>query len=275
MTSTPAETTSAPRPSFWLAVGTLWQRELVRFYRHRSRVVGALGTPLVFWLLIGSGIGTSFRPPTAPTGMSYLEYFFPGTLVLIVLFTSIFDMMSIIEDRHEGFLLSVLVAPLPRSSLVLGKILGGTSLATVQGLIFLLLAPAAGIELQLFSLPVIVGVLFLIAFALAGLGFLFAWQLDSVQGFHGVANLLLIPLWLLSGALFPPSGASEWVRWIMKVNPLMYSNVALRRSFYWNTSASIEGPSLGVALAVTIGFALVTTVAAFAVAHRPLARSLN
>lgn len=259
-----------PAPSLWLAVGTLWWRELQHFYRHRSRVLGALGTPLVFWLLIGSGIGTSFRPGAAPAEANYLEYFFPGTVILIVLFTSIFCMMSIIEDRHEGFLLSVLVAPLSRSGLVLGKILGGTTLALVQGLIFVLLAPAVGIPLRPVQLLLLTAVLFLVSFALASLGFLLAWKLDSVQGFHAVANLFLIPLWLLSGALFPASGASLWVRWIMKANPLAYAMTALRRTFYWGAPATLDsGPSLGLALGVTAGFALLTALAAFLVAERP------
>lgn len=269
-------TSDVPDPSYWLAVGTLCWRELLRFYRHRSRVVGALGTPLVFWVLIGSGIGTSFRPSAAPAGTNYLEYFFPGTVMLIVLFTSIFCMMSVIEDRHEGFLLSVLVAPVARSSLVLGKIVGGAILAVLQGLIFVLLAPTVGIPLAPLQFLLIAGVLFLIAFALTGLGFLAAWQLDSVQGFHAVANLFMIPLWLLSGALFPPSGASEWIRWIMAVNPLTYALAALRRVFYLGApTVDSEGPSLALAIGVTVSFAVLTSLAAFVAAERPATRALD
>jgi len=259
----------SPRPSLALAVGTLWRRELLHFTRHRSRVVGALGTPLVFWLLIGSGIGTSFRHGAAPAGMSYLEYFFPGTVLLIVLFTSIFCMMSVIEDRHQGFLLSVLVAPLPRLTLALGKILGGATLATGQGLLFVLLAPAAGIGLAPAQFLLIAGILFVIAVALTGLGFVVAWKLDSVQGFHAVVNLFLIPMWLLSGALFPATGAAGWVQWSMKLNPLTYGMAALRQLFYWNTTAPGGEPSMALALGVTAGFALLTAVASLVVAQRP------
>ncbi|HWK30522.1 MAG TPA: ABC transporter permease, partial [Terriglobales bacterium] len=105
---------------------TLWQRELVRFYRQKSRVVGVIASPLLFWLVLGSGFGRSIQ---TGTGTDYLNYFFPGALIMIVLFTSIFTMMSVIEDRREGFLLSVLVAPVHRSSIVLGKVLGGSTLA--------------------------------------------------------------------------------------------------------------------------------------------------
>jgi ABC-2 type transport system permease protein len=119
---------------------TLWWREVVRFYRQRARVVGVIASPLLFWIVIGSGFGTSFRSGQAAGQQHYLNYFYPGTLVMIVLFTAIFTMMSVIEDRNEGFLLSVLVAPVPRAAIVLGKVLGGTTLATAQGLIFLVFA---------------------------------------------------------------------------------------------------------------------------------------
>ena len=256
--------------AFWLATGTLWWRELVRFYRYRSRVLGALGTPLVFWLLIGSGIGRSFD---TPGGENYLEYFFPGTLLLIVLFTSIFCMMSIIEDRREGFLRSVLVAPVSRASLVLGKVLGGATLAVAQGLVFTALAPLVGIPLSVGRLVAVAAALFLTAFALASLGFLLAWRIDSVQGFHGVANLFLIPLWLLSGALFPAAGASEWVRGVMTLNPLTYSVSLLRQALYLSPLGTQgRGPSLEMNLGVTFGFAVVAGLAAFAAARRPSAR---
>src|SRR5262249_4897626 len=129
---------------FWLATFTLWEREIVRFLRQKSRIIGALAPPILFWFLIGSGLGDSFQLPGLSTGgTTYLQYFFPGTVSLIVLFTAIFSTISIIEDRHEGFLQSVLVAPLSRLALVLGKILGGTTLALLQAIIFLLLAPTA------------------------------------------------------------------------------------------------------------------------------------
>src|ERR1700758_5512371 len=127
---------------------TLWWREVVRFYRQKSRVIGVIASPLLFWVVIGSGFGSSFRSGNAAGQQHYLDYFYPGALIMIVLFTSIFTMMSVIEDRKEGFLLSVLVAPVPRSAIVLGKILGGTTLAAVQGMIFLIFAPFTGVHLE-------------------------------------------------------------------------------------------------------------------------------
>src|SRR5271154_1862101 len=189
---------------------TLWWREVVRFYRQRTRVIGVIASPLLFWLVIGSGFGTSFRSGNAPGQQHYLDYFYPGALIMIVLFTSIFTMMSVIEDRKEGFLLSVMVAPVSRSAIVLGKVLGGTTLSAIQGLVFLAFAPFVGVHMGIIDFLLVVFVVFLTSFALTSLGFAIAWPMDSTQAFHAIINLFLIPLWLLSGALFPLSGASGW-----------------------------------------------------------------
>src|SRR6266496_3112011 len=169
---------------------TLWWREIVRFYRQPTRVVGVLASPLVFWLVIGSGFGTSFRSGGGPGQQHYLDYFYPGALIMIVLFTSIFTMMSVIEDRKEGFLLSVLVAPVSRSAIVLGKVMGGTTLSALQGLIFLIFAPFLGVHFGLGTFFLIVLSVFLVSFALTALGFAIAWPMDSTQAFHAIINLL-------------------------------------------------------------------------------------
>lgn len=249
---------------FWLATYTLWQRECVRFLRQRSRVIGAVVPPVLFWYLIGSGLGHSFRVAPSPFGgapgageLSYLQYFFPGTIVLITLFTAIFSTISVIDDRHAGFLQSVLVAPLSRVTLVLGKILGGATLAFGQAGLFLLLAPAAHIVIPWHALPILLLSLGLLSVGLTGLGFLLAWLLDSTQGFHAIMNLLLIPMWLLSGALFPASGAAGWMRWVMKINPLSYGLSTLQSHFLVNGQPLLVGSATDAqALVVSGGFAL-------------------
>ena len=234
-----------------LAAGSLCRRELVRFVRQRSRVIGALGTPIIFWLLIGSGF-------------SYLGYLFPGTIVQILLFASIFSTISIIQDRQEGFLQGVLVAPVPRAAIVLGKVLGGTGIALIQGLVFLALAPAVGIRPSLPALLGAVGVMALVAFGLTSLGVLLAWRFDSVQGFHAMMNLFLIPMWLLSGAVFPSEKAVPWVRGAMVANPLSYGVSALRQVL------TGEGTflSLPLSLGVTAAFAALMFALAAASARR-------
>ena len=237
---------------------SLLQRELVRFFRQRNRIIGALGTPLVFWALIGAGFSSSFHPPSMPENMSAVEYLFPGTMTLIILFTSIFSTISIIEDRREGFLQSVLVAPISRGAVVLGKILGGTTIALLQGILFLLLAPIAGLQLTVSSVSAAIGVIVLLGFALTGLGFVLAWRMDSTQGFHAIMNLFLMPMWLLSGAFFPASGVPAWLHWMMQINPLTYGVAALRRVLYSSGSSAVgDLPSLPYALGITVLFGLV------------------
>jgi ABC-2 type transport system permease protein len=244
---------------------TLWWREIVRFYRQKTRVIGVLASPLVFWLVIGSGFGTSFRSGAGPGQQHYLDYFYPGTLVMIVLFTSIFTMMSVIDDRKEGFLLSVLVAPVPRAAIVLGKVLGGTTLAAIQGLIFLVFAPFAGVHLEVLQVVLVAIVVFLVSFSLTALGFAIAWPMDSSQAFHGIVNLFLIPMWLLSGALFSIAHASSWIRAIMYVNPLTYGVDALRCLLYPGSPTIFPLPR---EMATLILFSLVMFGVAFLMVNR-------
>jgi len=261
---------SPARVGILLPSVSLWWREIVRFYRQRSRVIGVIASPLLFWVVIGSGFGTSFRSSGA-SGQHYLVYFFPGALIMIVLFTAIFTMMSVIEDRKEGFLLSVLVAPVSRSAIVLGKVVGGATLATLQGLLFLLFAPFLGIHFSILSLLLTVAVIFLVAFSLTALGFMIAWPMDSTAGFHAVINLFLIPLWLLSGSMFPISGASLWIRVLMRINPLTYGTDALRMLLY---QAELTGSlPLNVNLLVLAVFALVMFGLCFLAANRRTTRS--
>jgi ABC-2 type transport system permease protein len=212
-------------------------RELIRFFRQRSRMIGVIGSPIVFWFFIGSGLGSSFRMTSPKGDASYLEYFFPGTLLLIILFTAIFSTMSIIEDRKEGFLQSVLVAPISGAGIALGKIFGGTTLAVLQAMIFLAFAPLIGFHFSIWQFLSLIVLLFIIAFGLTGLGFLIAWRMESTQGFHAIMNLFLIPLWLLSGSLFPIEGAPGWLRGVMSVNPLTYSVSATRQMLYHHAVA--------------------------------------
>lgn len=241
---------------FFLPVMTLWKREIVRFLRQRSRVFSALSTPLMFWVLLGSGFRASFRPPGAPEGTDYLEYLYPGIIVLVLLFTAIFSTISVIEDRKAGFLQGVLVAPVSRASIVMGQALGGATLAVFQGALFLLLVPVAGISLSPMAVPAVLTVMMLVAFALTSVGLTIAWRMQSIQGFHAVMNLILMPIWFLSGAFFPSAGLPSWLAWLMRLNPLTYGMAALRGCFYWGNPASVgQLPSLLPSLLVTVLFA--------------------
>ncbi len=252
------------RPSTAVAAYSLWRRELVRFYRQKARVVGVIASPLLFWLVLGSGFANSFHS-SGSGGGHYLGYFFPGSVAMIVLFTSIFSMMSLIQDRNEGFLLSVLAAPVSRSAIVLGKVLGGATLAALQGFVFLLFAPFVGVHASFGAVLLGMAVIALLSFELTALGFTIAWPLDSPQAFHAIVNLILIPLWMLSGSLFPASGASPWMHLLMRLNPLTYGVDALRNLLF---PAQTTDASLPVNLAVTLGFCALCFFASWAVVNR-------
>ncbi len=249
------------------AMLTLWERDIVRFFRDKPRVIGGLVPPIVFWLLIGAGLGTAVRVPGAPEGLNFLQYFYAGTLVLIVLFTSIFATISIIEDRREGFLQSVLVAPVSRLAIVLGKVMGSSTVGLAQGAAFLLLAGPAGLHPGLHGYAAAFAVLALASVGLTALGFCIAWVLDSSQGFHAVMNLFLIPMWMLSGALFPAATAPRFLRAVILANPVSYAVTGLQRALL--PSVVPDGAaSLSACLLVLAGFSVVMLTASVFVASR-------
>lgn len=259
------------------ALATVWMlcwREWTRFFRQRNRVIGALGQPILFWLLFGTGMHSAFRGGE----QNFMTYYLPGTIALILLFTAIFATISIIEDRREGFLQNVLVAPVPRWTIAAGKILGGGAIAWVQACIFLGLAIAIG------SVPLsaaIGGVLLLMAVSaltLTALGVFFAWPMESTQGFHAIMSLVLMPMWLLSGAFFPiplpgsDSPVGQWVmHWIMRMNPLSYTIAGLRRMMgdASKVSESIWIPGLTECWIVSLVFLVITFSAAWLIVLRP------
>jgi ABC-2 type transport system permease protein len=230
-----------PLNSFILPAATLWQRELVRFWRQKSRVLGVVASPLVFWLLMGYGSNDLAR-------------FYAGALVLTVMFSAIFSTISIIEDRREGFLLSMLVSPAPRTSMVLGKILGAATLAWIQGLIFLAFAPLAGVRVGIEQVLLAAVAIFLVSFTLTGLGFVIAWKMDSTSGFHAIMNLLLVPMWMVSGSLFPMATARGVIRAIMWANPLTYS-ISLLNGLLGLPNAE-PGPLTSAAVTIAFGMVL-------------------
>ncbi len=249
------------RPRPLAATGTLCWREMIRFFRQKNRIVGAIGQPVLFWLFFGAGFDRSFRIDVGGGQAvgSFREYYFPGTLVLILLFTAIFATISIIEDRREGFLQSVLVAPIPRWSMVLGKVLGGALLALLQGLLFLTLALTLDVQFTVLGLLQLIALMFLASIGLTSLGFTIAWRMESTQGFHAIMSLFLMPLWLLSGAFFPVPQVqpdSSWIQiamyWLMTCNPMTYTVAAVHRLVFGGPlSDTLVLPELSTCWAVT------------------------
>ncbi|MCC6746190.1 MAG: ABC transporter permease [Deltaproteobacteria bacterium] len=240
----------------WGVISSLWWRDLLRLARERSRWIGVLAQPVLFWVMLGSGLAETFRMPGG--GPSYLTYFYPGVLVMTVLFTAIFGTISVIEDRQLGFLQAVLVAPGSRGALVLGKTAGVTTMALIQTAILLGAAPLAGYSFGQVSWPALLLVLLLGSVTLTTLSFSMAWVMSSTQGYHAVMSVVLIPLWMVSGAMFP--APASWMGVVVRFNPISYIVSGVRAALA-GPGAPTRGPGLGTSLLVLgalslAGFAL-------------------
>jgi daunorubicin resistance ABC transporter membrane protein len=254
----------------WGMIAGLWRRDLMLFLRQRSRLLGALLPPLLLWLAIGAGMAPSFAPDGGDVG--YLEYFYPGVIFMLILQVSISATMSVIEDRRQGLLQGVLVAPGSRSAMVLGKTSGSATVALLNAVLFVALAPLAGFSYSQISWPMLMLVLGAAALALTGMGFMIAWALDSIQGYHVVMNLVLFPLWILSGAMFPTHQLHPVMAGVVRWNPLSYVMSGLRRALYGSTpppATELPWSTPALDLTVILGTTLLLLAGACWVASRP------
>lgn len=214
------------------------RRELVRYIRQPARIAAAVGTPALIWLFLASGFADAMQPQHLEH-QTYSLFVLPGMMTLVAVFASIFASIAIIEDRAGGWLQTVLVSPAPRWSIALGRVLGGAVVATVQALLLLLALPFIGGSYTAAGIVIVIVAVALTSVAMTGLGLLFAWQCESTGGFHSVMNLLLMPLWLLSGAFFPAAGAATWLKTIIEVNPLTWCTDAIRQPLLGDAHADL------------------------------------
>jgi ABC-2 type transport system permease protein len=221
------------------AIYIIWYRDVLRYWRDRTRLVASLAQPLLFLVVFGTGLSSALSgagggaaiggAAGAAAGLTYTQFIFPGIIGMSVLFSAIFGAMSIVWDREFGFLKEVLVAPIDRSAVAIGKSLGGATQAMVQGLILLILAPLIGVKLTLGSVAALVPLVFVLAFALSAMGVAIASRMKSMQGFQMVMNFLMMPMFFLSGALFPLSGLPTWMTVLTRIDPAAYGMDPLRR----------------------------------------------
>jgi ABC-2 type transport system permease protein len=252
------------------AIGALWRREIIKFVRDRARLIGAILQPLGFWILLGLGFqGTFALPADVGSEMGFFEFLFPGIIALIVLFTAIFSTISIVEERKSGFLQGVLVSPVPRTSIVLGTTLGGTSLAFFEAALFLLFIPFLGLSLTIPGLAVILLATFLLGITFTALGVIIAWLMPTTRAFHAVMNLFLLPLWFLSGSFFPAAGAPAVLQWLIMVNPVSYSVSSIRHGLYFPAGSGLELAGPLVSLSISALFAAAIVGVAVAVVRQP------
>jgi len=201
------------------AVYIIWLRELKKFVRDRSRLVSSIAQPLIWLLLLGTGFGATFGKVG---DLQYIQFMFPGILVMTLLFSSMFSAISIIWDREFGFLKEMLVAPISRTSIALGKAVGGASRSTIQGLIILIFSPLIGINMTLAKFLMVVPLMFFISFTISGIGIIIAARMESFEGFNLIINFIVMPMFLLSGAIFPIANLPSWLSVVVNINPLSY-----------------------------------------------------
>jgi ABC-2 type transport system permease protein len=260
------------------AIYIIWYRDILRYWRDRWRLGASLAQPLLFLIVFGSGLSSSLKGSSsfgAAGGLSYIQFMYPGIIGMAILFTAIFGAMSIVWDREFGFLKEVLVAPIDRSAVAFGKALGGTTQAMIQGLILLVLAPLVGVNLSILTVLEMIPLAAVLAFGLSALGVALASTMKSMQGFQVVMNFLMMPMFFLSGALFPLNGLPDWMIWLTRIDPASYGIDPLRRVVLSNSglpSAAIDrlgltinGQVLPISLEVGIMLAFGVVMLAIAV----------
>ena len=223
------------------AIYIIWYRDILRYWRDRWRLVASLAQPLLFLVVFGSGLSSSLGSGGvfgSRSGLSYIQFVFPGIIGMSILFTAIFGAMSIVWDREFGFLKEVLVAPIDRWAVAIGKALGGTTQAMIQGLILLVLAPLVGVKLSLLTILAIVPLAAVLAFGLSAFGVMLASMMKSLQGFQVVMNFLMMPMFFLSGALFPLTNLPSWMTFLTRIDPASYGIDPLRRVVLSNSGLS-------------------------------------
>lgn len=213
---------------------TIWLREYTTFMREKIRIIAMIGQPLLYLAILGRGISTGMRLTSAGQ-VDYIKYMYPGVIGMSILFTSIFSALSIIWDREFGFLKEVLVAPVSRWAVAIGKSFGGATVAMIQSVILIVMAPLVGIALTFGVVVKLLGLAFILSFAVTSLGIVIASRMASMQSFQMVMNFLVMPLYFLSGAMFPMATAPAWMKSLMTLNPLTYGVDAIRNVVFSDT----------------------------------------
>jgi len=219
------------------AVSIVWRRELIRFRTDRLRAITSLVQPVLFLFVLGTGL-SGLASHGLPAGVDFRTFIYPGVLAMSVLFTSIFSAASIVWDREFGFLREMLVAPVRRWSIVVGKILGGATVATFQGFIFLALAGVAHVPYNPLLLLTLVGELLLLSFTLTAFGVMMAARIKQIQAFMALTQLFVLPLFFLSGALYPLNGLPAWLTVLTRIDPLTYIVDPMRSAVFSHLSVS-------------------------------------
>lgn len=214
------------RASFLQVVRVIWMREVLIYFRDRPRMISAFTMPVLMLVMFGEGLGNSMAP--IPGGIDYRQFIFPGMVAMIVLMNSVFSGVSIVTDRQFGFLREILVAPVSRSAICMGKIVGGATVALVNGLVMFAIAPILGIDISLEVVLKLIPLIALVSFMLTGLGVAIGSRLRSVESFQMLSQVAIMPAMFLSGIFFPVNNVPAWMDVIVKINPVTYAVAPIR-----------------------------------------------
>ena len=206
---------------------TIWYRDLLRFWHDKMRMVGSIALPLLFLFVFGSGL--SSRMGMLEEGVNFAQFIFPGIIAMTVMMTSFMAGVSIVWDREFGFLKEVLVAPISRVSVAIGKALGSATVALLQGLLILLFAPLIGVSFSFGTVLALLPLMFLLAGAMGSLGILLATRIRSMEAFQAIMQMLMFPMIFLSGVFFPMQGLPSWMSVLVKLNPATYGVAPIRQ----------------------------------------------
>ncbi|MDG2423467.1 MAG: ABC transporter permease [Phycisphaerales bacterium] len=240
-------------PAIQTCTWIVWRRELLRFLRQPGRWIAAIGTSAIIWVLLGSGFARSFSPEIAPDEtIPFAAWLLPGMMTLVAVFSAIFSSLSTIEDRQSGWLQAVLVSPVPRTSIAMGRSLGSGTVAFLQAGILLAAIPLVGLTPSALEILLALFALAMTSLTMAALGLAFAWRCTSSASFHSVMNLVFMPMWLLSGSVFPVHGASRWLEIVAWCNPLTWCTTAIRSSLTGSPDWGMIGITIAVAVAAII-----------------------
>jgi len=209
-----------------LGVYTIWYRDVLRFWHDRMRLVGSVTMPLLFLFVFGSGL--SSRIGALGPGVDFTKFMFPGIIGMTVLMSSFMAGVSVVWDREFGFLKEVLVAPISRAAVSIGKTLGSATVALLQGMVILLLAPLMGISVSAMTILALLALMFLLAAAMGSFGILLATRIRSMEAFQATMQMLMFPMVFLSGAFFPLQGLPSWMNVLVKINPATYGIAPIR-----------------------------------------------
>jgi ABC-2 type transport system permease protein len=258
------------------AIRIVWLRDVIRFWRDKPRIIASALQPMLYLFVFGTGLGAAMRPTG---GVDLRVFLYPGVVAMATLFTCFFSAGSIVWDREFGFMREMLVAPVRRGAIVIGKALGGATAGMTQGVIVLAIGSFVGVPFSPLLVIVLLGELVILSFAVTSIGVLVAVRIKSFQAFMALVQIIIMPMFFLSSALFPPSGLPSWLEWATRLDPLTYAVDPMRRAVLADVTGHASSPfdvqwgGWTVPTLVELGIVLATGLIALAIAARAFGKT--